>query len=488
MKQIFSYCLFIILILTQTGFSQNQNILNVVTDLTDEILTTVDPQAHDDYGFACPLTYELSIPADLDTALAFVRYNQKDSWEALPEKDSTHFFNEEEIVRFDFSAQKAYVSVSFHSESDSIYLKITDEAGSSLPVQFEKICKYYDNRQTAVTLSADDMAGWSRSKFERTLQITRSYNLWVTCAINTNGAGASTYAYIQAQLDSGYVEAGCHSRSHPSPAPYNDYEWQITGNRDDLINNLNLPELFKKGSKEYVYSWIAPNGYTDAVIDSILGREKFLLNRLYQNDFFGFPNWNDETGCYKPCGVTRAFDPPRERLGWGIGSDDIDDLNGAFDQAYSSGEVFHTMCHPNVVEWDSSYTWDHLEYISNRTDVWYTGVGPLFLYHFAAENYETITSIVNNEMNIPNNVSLSQNYPNPFNPITSIQYQVTGQSNVDLSIYNLLGQKVKTLVSEKQPAGNYKVSWDASGFASGVYIYKLQAGGSVQLRKMVLMK
>jgi len=60
---------------------------------------------------------------------------------------------------------------------------------------------------------------------------------------------------------------------------------------------------------------------------------------------------------------------------------------------------------------------------------------------------------------------------------------------VELSIYNILGQKVITLVSKKQPAGSYKVNWDASGFASGVYLYRLEADkGYVQTRKLILLK
>ncbi len=84
--------------------------------------------------------------------------------------------------------------------------------------------------------------------------------------------------------------------------------------------------------------------------------------------------------------------------------------------------------------------------------------------------------------------SLHQNYPNPFNPTTAIGYQLSMLSQVELSIYNILGQKVATPVSEKQPAGNYKVEWDASGLSSGLYIYSLQAGIFIQQRKMLLMK
>ncbi len=80
-------------------------------------------------------------------------------------------------------------------------------------------------------------------------------------------------------------------------------------------------------------------------------------------------------------------------------------------------------------------------------------------------------------------------YPNPFNPVTAIGYRLSAVSFVDLSIYNLLGQKVKSLVSKKQPAGEYQIEWNASGFASGIYFYHLTTNtGFSRVRKLVLLK
>jgi len=90
---------------------------------------------------------------------------------------------------------------------------------------------------------------------------------------------------------------------------------------------------------------------------------------------------------------------------------------------------------------------------------------------------------------IPETCILKQNYPNPFNNSTMINYQLPQVSLVDLSIYNILGQKVAALVSEKQPAGSYKVEWNASGFASGVYLYRLTTDkGFVQTCKLIVLK
>ncbi len=80
------------------------------------------------------------------------------------------------------------------------------------------------------------------------------------------------------------------------------------------------------------------------------------------------------------------------------------------------------------------------------------------------------------------------NYPNPFNPVTVIKYNLESANNVILNIYNAKGDLVKNLVSRNQPAGNYSVSFDASGINSGVYFYKLALDGKSVVRKMLLIK
>jgi hypothetical protein len=90
--------------------------------------------------------------------------------------------------------------------------------------------------------------------------------------------------------------------------------------------------------------------------------------------------------------------------------------------------------------------------------------------------------------NIPQEFSLWQNYPNPFNPSTHIRYQLAKQGQVQLTVYNMLGQKVATLVNQKQVPGQYAVTFDASGLASGVYIYRLKAGSFEQTKKMLLIR
>jgi hypothetical protein len=90
--------------------------------------------------------------------------------------------------------------------------------------------------------------------------------------------------------------------------------------------------------------------------------------------------------------------------------------------------------------------------------------------------------------NVSQTIWLSQNYPNPFNPTTKIEFDLLKTSDVTLKVFNILGEEVATLVCGSLPIGHHAVNWKASHFASGVYLYKLQAGDHVEMRKMVLMR
>jgi flagellar hook assembly protein FlgD len=94
---------------------------------------------------------------------------------------------------------------------------------------------------------------------------------------------------------------------------------------------------------------------------------------------------------------------------------------------------------------------------------------------------------------IPKSFRVSQNYPNPFNPTTEIEYAIPHSANVSIKIYNMLGQKVKTLVSGEEAAGTYSVQWNGDNdfgakVTSGAYIYRIIAGNHVVTKKMIMMK
>ncbi|HEX9653973.1 MAG TPA: FlgD immunoglobulin-like domain containing protein, partial [bacterium] len=112
----------------------------------------------------------------------------------------------------------------------------------------------------------------------------------------------------------------------------------------------------------------------------------------------------------------------------------------------------------------------------------------------AFEYSEMVTATIGQ----PTTFALAQNFPNPFNPSTEIQYQLAAAENSSqqrtlLKIYNILGQEVRTLVNEEQPAGFYSFTWDGRGddgqrLSSGIYVYRLQSGKFVATRKMLLVQ
>jgi hypothetical protein len=104
--------------------------------------------------------------------------------------------------------------------------------------------------------------------------------------------------------------------------------------------------------------------------------------------------------------------------------------------------------------------------------------------------YEQVTAIdiTTAGTKSPLEFRLVQNYPNPFNPSTTINYELSVANYVELNVYNLLGQKVVTLVNEKQAAGSYQVKWNASHYPSGIYYYKLEAGELSEVKKMILLR
>jgi hypothetical protein len=99
-----------------------------------------------------------------------------------------------------------------------------------------------------------------------------------------------------------------------------------------------------------------------------------------------------------------------------------------------------------------------------------------------------VTSVEENQIEIPSSYILSQNFPNPFNPSTVISYQLPVSSDVTLKVYDILGNEIATLVDEYKPAGRYEAEFNASSLPSGVYFYQLKTSEFVQTRKMILMK
>jgi hypothetical protein len=122
--------------------------------------------------------------------------------------------------------------------------------------------------------------------------------------------------------------------------------------------------------------------------------------------------------------------------------------------------------------------------------VGFSAVRTSYKYSFALPVPIGITQI---SENIPGKYILYQNYPNPFNPVTKIKFSIPAsvkseRSNVKLIIYDILGREISSLVNDNLKPGEYEASWNAAGFSSGIYFYKLYAGNYSETKRMILLK
>ena len=117
-------------------------------------------------------------------------------------------------------------------------------------------------------------------------------------------------------------------------------------------------------------------------------------------------------------------------------------------------------------------------------------IDPIF---YSAWNYDTQTGIEDNVIRSPYTFDLQQNYPNPFNPVTTIEYSLANTQTVRLTVYNIMGRQVVTIVDEEKPAGKYLVKWNGRNqngtlSGSGLYFIKIDAGDFVKTHKMMFLK
>lgn len=355
-------------------------IITVKNNINQTMIIT-DGQAHIDYGLTYPVTYEFSIPQNSENLNAYRKYKDSQDWNLIEKKTSNDFFNGIEAVRFDYDGNIAYVSVGFSILSDTIYIKIENNINENTNAPFKRISEYYDNRKAAVTVTADDWADYSNEKFIEACQNFRSFNLWYSVGIITRWINdQNTWNAIQDQLDDGFIEVLSHSRTHPY-VPYADLESEVVGSKEDIVEKLNLLNQNRSGSNEYVYAWVAPFGNYSEAIDTMTSKAKYLVSRMFTYDDIYFSNWNSDLNKFDPVGGSMEVGNSSY---WG--STDINELNVTFDNAFSSNGVYHLITHPNILEWNKNFTWSHLEYISNRKDIWYVGFGHLYLYRFISNS------------------------------------------------------------------------------------------------------
>ena len=462
--------------------------LQIENGIRSEIIISIDSQTHSDYGLSYPITYEFIVPDNSSNLKAYRKFQKEQDWSLINEYTAEDFFNGIEAVRFDYYASTCFLSIAFSDLSDSIFIKITDNIENIIESAYSKTSQYYDNRDGVVTITADDWADWNNDNFIETCENFRDLNLWVSCGIVTEVGDTNTWSSIQNQLDLGNVEAVSHSRTHPF-APYDDLEGEVLGSIEDLKNHLDLPNLSRYGDNEYIYVWIAPYGDYDEEIDSMVSDAGYLVTRLTDWGDNWFSNWNQELYKYDPVGASIEVG---SQSYWG--STDTTELNSTFDWVLLFGGIYHLMCHPNILEWDQDFTWNHIEHISNRKNVWYVGFGHLYLYRFLQSMVPELEIYDNQNNNInPEKFIVYPNYPNPFNPYTTLHYHLLNDGLVSIKIYDSSGRLIEKPILNYQNSGYKKFRWSGINnrgqkLSSGLYFYKIESDGYSSTQSMMLLK
>ncbi len=498
-----SYALFIIVFLESINFANVHDESHLsITNSSTEIIIAAQPEFHKSFGLAFPITYIVDLPIGSEELKVWERHTISENWMNLIEKNSLDTFNDIEAVRFDYTNSIAFISSGFSGISDSIYLKVTDKDNNLISITYKGIAKYYDNREAAVTITFDDYADWTSSMISPLTNLFRSYGLYMTAGVITSAQNttSSTWQQIQQEVNKGNIEVASHSRNHP-PTPYGRSAVnEIEGSYKDIIDNLTLPPLYNINNKEYVYTWIAPYGDYDEIVDSLLGVTGYLTARLYKNLPLDDPReyiYGDST--FSQWDINRNhFEPffPSVELGapsWGGGDTSIISLNNLFDTIVSKGGIYHLMWHPQVLfpDIDKDYLNKHLTYISGHKNIWYVCLGNLYLYHLIqSQNIEgNATSILaGNSSKGPANFNLMQNYPNPFNPATKIKFIVPERNHIIIKVFNILGKEVSEIINSDYEPGKYEITFNGENLSSGVYFCRMQGGKYTKTIKLVLQK
>lgn len=209
-----------------------------------------------------------------------------------------------------------------------------------------------------------------------------------------------------------------------------------------------------------------------------------LVDVYFTNSLTGWIH-GGTTGIYKSTDGGTNWDTVSNTLGYGLGKIFFINPNKGW-----IGRTFNKMLITNDGQnWGYQSTPSFTNYSVYFTDTLKGWAGTNILIH-TTDGGGPPVGIQQIGTGIPSDYKLYQNYPNPFNPVTNIKYSVKSEtSNVKLIVYDLQGKQIELLVNQKQPAGTYRVDWNASGYSSGIYFYSLSIDGkTIDTKKMALIK
>ena len=143
--------------------------------------------------------------------------------------------------------------------------------------------------------------------------------------------------------------------------------------------------------------------------------------------------------------------------------------------------VVDTLLYFNKLDVNSFYTWRVMASNEAGSSIWTS----VYQFKTAADSILSVEEI---DLNLPQEYTLEQNYPNPFNPVTTISFGIPESGMTSLRVYNIIGQEIDVLLNEDLQAGHYNIQFDASDMTSGLYLYRLQSKDFVSIKKMLLIK
>jgi photosystem II stability/assembly factor-like uncharacterized protein len=242
----------------------------------------------------------------------------------------------------------------------------------------------------------------------------------------------------------------------------------ITGGGGSVFKTTN-------GGLNWYQIYLTPNNYGDFRKLSVINNQYCFVvedaKRVYKSTNYG-DSW-DSVGYVTGANHTYSCRFSSLQTGW---------VGGSSSQIFKTTNGGATWLFQNVNTTNLGTVLSFLFY--NELTGWAVGGNGNLLYTSSGGS----TFINSNCTNMHSDFILNQNYPNPFNNETVISFSLPRKSNVHISIFDIIGREIKTLVNEFKKAGSYLVSFNGSELASGVYFYRIRAGDFVQTKRMILLK
>jgi hypothetical protein len=234
-------------------------------------------------------------------------------------------------------------------------------------------------------------------------------------------------------------------------------------------------DIFKTNDRGKTWQFVSNTSYYGIYLQIAQPDTLWMNGHNIAHSFDGGNTWNKINSQYYST-IVYDFELVDGKTAWALGRYNLDTYEMTIKYTEDGGKTFED------IPTGYTYPLTSIEAVKNAS--WVVGAyGTIIKYQ------NEVSSAVNKkEEQVPEIIDLEQNSPNPFNPITTINYSIMAPGHVSLSVYNLAGQKVATLVNGNMSIGNHSVSFDGSSLASGVYFYRFEAEKFNKTGKMLLVK